>query len=93
MSLLFLGMTLSVIGKGMLGLAIIWVHVTMATERSIDEQVIKAFRRETILTVIALILIAIGYLLEVSAMGGFSSMIYCSGVECSAALSEALLSQ
>jgi len=93
MSLLFLGMTMSVIGKGMLGLAIIWVHVTMATERSIDEQVIKAFRRETYLTVAALMLIAVGYVLEVSAMGGFSTLITCSGVECSAALSGALLSQ
>jgi hypothetical protein len=93
MSLLFLGMTLSVIGKGMLGLAIIWVHVTMATERSIDELVVKAFRRETILTVIALCLIALGYILEVSALGGFTNLITCSGVECSAALSAALLSQ
>jgi hypothetical protein len=93
MSLLFLGMTLSVIGKGMLGLAIIWVHITMATERSIDEQVILAFRRETILTVLALFLIVVGYLLEVSAMGGFVNLITCSGVECSAALSGALLSQ
>ena len=86
-------MTLSVIGKGMLGLAIIWVHITMATERSIDEQVVKAFRRETLLTVIALFLIVVGYVLEVSAMGGFTNLITCNGVECSAALSAALLSQ
>jgi len=88
--MLFLGMTLSVIGKGMLGLAIIWVHVTMATERSIDEQVVRAFRRETYITIAALILIAAGYLLEVYGLGGFDALMFCEGVECAAMLGEAL---
>lgn len=88
--MLFLGMTLSVIGKGMLGLAIIWVHITMATERSIDAKVVKAFRRETFITVIALTLIAIGYFLEVSALGGFSALFNCSGAECAAMLGGAI---
>lgn len=87
--MLFLGMTLSVIGKGMLGLAIIWVHITMATERTIDEQVIKAFRRETIITIIALTLIAIGYFMEVNALGGFSALLFCEGAECAAAVGAA----
>lgn len=93
MSMLFVGMTLSVIGKGMLGLAIIWVHVTMATERSIDEQVVKAFRRETYITIAALLLITLGYILEVTAMGGFANMLNCTEAECAAALGAALLSQ
>lgn len=71
MSLLFWGMTLSVIGKGMLALGIIWVHITMATERTIDEEVIKAFRKETVITIIGFALILIGYFLEVKAVGGF----------------------
>ena len=87
--MLFLGMTLSVIGKGMLGLAIIWVHITMATERSIDEQVVKAFRRETYITIAALFLIALGYFLEVAGLGGFQSLMMCSGSECAAALGAA----
>jgi hypothetical protein len=90
MSLLFLGMTMSVIGKGMLGLAIIWVHITMATERTIDELVVKAFRRETIITVIALFLIGIGYFLEVYALGGFNALIACEGMECAAMLGGAI---
>jgi len=90
MSLLFLGMTMSVIGKGLLGLAVIWVHVTMATERSIDDKVIKAFRKETIITVIALFLIGTGYVLEVTALGGFSALFSCSGAECAAMLGGAL---
>jgi hypothetical protein len=90
MSLLFLGMTMSVIGKGMLGLAIIWVHITMATERTIDELVIKAFRRETIITVIALLLIGLGYFLEVYALGGFNALIACEGMECAAMVGGAI---
>lgn len=90
MSLLFLGMTMSVVGKGMLGLAIIWVHVTMATERSIDEEVVKAFRRETIITVIALLLIACGYFLEILALGGFEALWNCYGTECAGLVSGSL---
>lgn len=82
--MLFLGMTLSVIGKVMLGLAIIWVHVTMSTERSIDEEVVKAFRRETYITITALILIGAGYFLEVYGLGGFDALMYCEGAECAA---------
>jgi hypothetical protein len=93
MNFLFWGMTFSAIGKGMLGLAIIWVHVTMATERSIDEQVVKAFRRETYITIAAMMLIGIGYFMEVAALGGFGNLLTCSGSECAAALGSAILSQ
>lgn len=86
MNLLFWGMTFSVIGKGMLALGIIWVHITMATERSIDERVIKAFRKETIITILGFSLIFIGYILEISALGGFNNMMFCSGSECVAAV-------
>jgi len=86
MNLLFWGMTLSLLGKGLLALAIIWVHVTMATERKIDAEVIKAFRKETILTIIAFTMIFIGYLIEVQALGGFEGMLSCVGSECAAML-------
>lgn len=86
MNLLFWGMTLSVAGKGLLALGIIWVHVTMATERSIDEEVIKSFRKETIITMVGFTMIFIGYLLEVQALGGFSGMVTCKGPECAALL-------
>ena len=76
MNLLFWGLTLGVIGKGLLALGIIWVHITMATERSIDDEVVKAFRKETIITVIGFLLILVGYLIEIQAHGGFSGMMY-----------------
>lgn len=86
MNLLFWGMTLSVIGKGLLALGIIWVHITMATERKIDAQVIRAFRKETIITLFGFTLIVLGYIFEIYALGGFSDLILCEGAECAAVL-------
>ncbi len=86
MNLLLLGMTLSVVGKGLLALGIIWVHITMATERTIDAKVIKSFRTETIITIIGFTMIVIGYLIEVQALGGFAGMADCSGAACAAML-------
>lgn len=86
MSLLLWGMTLSVVGKGLLALGIIWVHITMATERSIDAEVIKSFRFEMIITIIGFLMIVAGYLIEVQALGGFGTMASCEGAECAAAL-------
>lgn len=85
MNLLFWGLTLSVIGKGMLALGIIWVHITMANERRIDAEVIKAFRKETVITIIGFALIVIGYLMEIY-FYGFTDMLTCSGAECAALL-------
>jgi len=79
------------VGKALLGLAIIWVHITMATERSIDEKVVRAFHRETFITVFALLLIVGGYIMEVTALGGFSFLMSCSGAECAASAMSALL--
>ncbi len=90
MSLLFWGMTLSVIGKGLLALGIIWVHITMATERTIDEEVIKAFRKETVITILGFSMILLGYVLEVMALGGFAALINCNDVECAAMVGSAL---
>ena len=62
----------------------------MATERTIDEQVVKAFHRETIITIIALFLIGTGYFLEIRGLGGFSALLSCEGAECAAMLGGAI---
>ena len=89
MSLLFLGMTLSVVGKGLLALGIIWVHITMATERSIDDLVVRSFKTEMYITILGFALIVLGYVLEVHALGGFSDLIFCESAECAAAIGAA----
>lgn len=83
-------MTMSVIGKGLLALGIIWVHITMATERSIDAKVVRSFRIELYITILGFVLILIGYFCEIYAFGGFSTFLNCEGAECAAALSAAL---
>lgn len=91
MNLLFIGMTLSVIGKGMLALGVVWVHVTMATERSIDDLVVRSFRTELYITILGFALIVTGYIIEISAFGGFDEFARCIGPECTAAALNTLL--
>lgn len=90
MDLLFIGMTLSVVGKGLLALGVVWVHVTMANERQIDDLVVRSFRTELYVTIFGFALILIGYIIEVTALGGFTSMATCIGTDCAATVIEAL---
>lgn len=90
MNLLFLGMTLSVVGKGLLALGVVWVHVVMATERRFDDLVIRSFRTELIVTIAGFALILAGYIIEVSALGLFSNAVECIDANCSASVLRAL---
>jgi hypothetical protein len=90
MNLLFIGMTLGVVGKALLALGVVWVHVAMANERTIDDLVVRSFRTELIITVIGFGLILAGYIIEVSALGGFHTMTTCTGEDCAAAIIQAL---
>lgn len=90
MDLLFIGMTLSVVGKGMIALGVVWVHVAMANERRIDDLVVRSFRTELFITLFGFALILIGYMLEVTALGGFQNMTSCVGPECTAAVIQSL---
>ncbi len=90
MNLLFVGMTLSVIGKGLLALGVVWVHVVMANERRFDALVLRSFRTELFVTVFGFALIVAGYICEVTALGGFTSLSTCVGPECTASIINAL---
>jgi hypothetical protein len=90
MDLLFIGMTLSLIGKGLLALGVVWVHVTMANERRIDDLVVRSFRTELYVTLLGFALILAGYILEVTALGGFTTMTTCVGANCAATVIQAL---
>jgi len=92
MNLLFVGMTLGVIGKCLLGLGVVWVHIKMANERSIDDLVVRSFRTELYVTMLGLVLIVVGYTMEVMFLGGFSFLTTCTGENCAASLGS-LLSQ
>lgn len=64
MIILIAGMTIGLIGKVMLGIAVIRVHMHLALERKVDSDVISAIKREKYVTAAAIILMVVGYILE-----------------------------
>lgn len=66
--MLISGITLGVIGKVLLGVSVILVHGKVAHEHRIDGAVIREMRRERNIAVLSIILIIIGYALEMVAL-------------------------
>ncbi len=91
MNLLLLGLTLGTVGKLILGIAVLRVHIRIFQEHSIDGVVLTAIRREHFITIFALLLITIGYFMEVFFYTGYSEFFSCTGTECGANTLPALL--
>jgi pilus assembly protein TadC len=91
MSILFWGLTIGTIGKVFVALCILRVHQIMAEEQKIDARVIRSFKTEKAFTAIGVVLIVIGYVLEIY-FYGLTPLLSCYGTECSQAAA-ALLSQ
>lgn len=89
MNLLFLGLTLGTIGKITLGLAVLRVHMRIFEERNIDWVVLKAIKNEHFLTMVSIVLILAGYVLEVMFYNGSTGLLNCTGDECAAAINAA----
>lgn len=64
MNLEFLGFTLDVIGKIMVAYTAIAVHHHVWKEHKIDKAVFAAMKNEQIIGIIGIVLIVIGYLLQ-----------------------------
>jgi len=86
MNLLFIGMTISLVGKCMIAFAVIMAHTELAHEHRVDARVIKSFHTEKIMTMIGILFIIAGYILEVYFFGGFSNFAFCSGESCAATI-------
>ena len=65
MNLLFWALTVGVIGKVMLAVGVLIAHAEIAHELRIDRQVLQSFRIERVLTISGLLLIILGYFMEV----------------------------
>lgn len=83
MNLLFWGLTIGVIGKMLLAIGILKVHYVMAQERRIDEQVVRSFHLEKIMTLVGVICILAGYILEI-AFYNSNNVLTCSLADCAA---------
>ena len=81
---------MSTIGKAMLAIGVIVVHVRMAKERRIDEEVLESFQTEFYITISGLVLIIAGYFLEMYALGAFGPILACHDQSCLALITAAL---
>jgi uncharacterized membrane protein YidH (DUF202 family) len=85
MNLLFWGLTIGVIGKIILGGAVLLVHLKIFKEQKIDRAVLRSIHREHILTILGILLIIVGYILEVAFYNGVD-LFRCQGADCAAQL-------
>lgn len=92
MNLLFWGLTVSMIGKVLLAAGVLIAHTELAHEMKVDNLVLKSFKLERILTAVGIILIVVGYIMEIYFYGFTTSMLTCAGNECEGAAA-VLLSQ
>ena len=60
-----LGFTLDVIGKIMVAFTTVMVHYRFRKEHKVDERIFRSMRREQVLAVIGIVLIIIGYFLQI----------------------------
>lgn len=87
MNLLLWGITIGTIGKLILGIAVLRVHVYILKEHKIDGVVLSALRREQYVTTFGLLLIVLGYLAEM--MFYNSGLPPCIGTECASLIQSA----
>jgi hypothetical protein len=89
MNLLLWGITLGTLGKLIVGIAVLRVHIRMFEEHSIDGVVLKAIKREHYLTILGLTFIVIGYIFEILFYQGSTQFFSCVGAECATAVQAA----
>ncbi|MDP6387696.1 MAG: hypothetical protein QGG63_00195 [Candidatus Pacebacteria bacterium] len=75
MDLLFWGMTLSITGEVLIGLAVLNVHRHIVKEHKIDEDVFCAIKREKRIALTGIVLMIAGYVMQMYANGYISQFI------------------
>ena len=76
MNILFWGLTIGMIGKVMLAAGVLIAHTELAHEKRIDAEVLQSFKLELWLTIFGLLLIVLGYGMEVY-FYGFTPLLTC----------------
>lgn len=93
MNLLLWGLTMGTVGKLVLGYAVLRVHVHILREHRIDNVVLIAIKREQLVTLIGLVLIVVGFFLEVYFYNFSTDLLSCTGENCAAMVAKLLSSQ
>ncbi len=65
MNLFIIGTTFDVVGKILIGIAVLLVHNHVIKEHKIDKEVLKHMRHEQLVGVIGILLIIIGYVFHI----------------------------
>ena len=65
MSLFNLGLTIDTLGKILLGITVLMVHWHVVKEHKIDVDVLSMMKKEQILGILGIVLIVIGYVLQI----------------------------
>lgn len=81
MNILFWGLTVGALGKVLVAIGILKVHQIMALEQRINDRVIHSFDFEKGLTILGVIFIFVGYLMELY-FYNLTPMLTCHGDEC-----------
>ncbi len=84
MNILFWGLTFGLLGKVLLAMGVLIAHGKLAREHRIDRKVIRTFRIEFIVTLIGLVLMLLGYAMEISFFHE-AELLSCDGAVCGAA--------
>ena len=85
MNILFWALTIGTLGKVTLGIAVLRVHMGILHEHKIDNVVLKSLKRERYVTSLGILLIIIGYVLEIT-FYGYTPLLTCGFEECGAAV-------
>jgi hypothetical protein len=93
MNLLLWGITFGTVGKLVLGIAVLRVHVWILREHKIDGVVLRSIKREQFVTLAGLLLIIIGFVFEVMFYGSATDFFSCADDECVATVTAAFFSQ
>lgn len=76
MDLLLIGMTLSMMGKVILGICVLSVHAKILKEHKIDGDVLSRMNHERYFAILGISFIIIGYLAEIASFGYFDFLAY-----------------
>lgn len=90
MNLLLLGLTVGTLGKLIVGIGVLRVHVHILHEHKIDAVVLKSLKIEQFVTLFGLALIVLGYILEVYFYTNATNLLTCTGEACAAAVGSVL---
>lgn len=64
MPLHHIGRTLTLVGDLLIIVMVLWVHHKLETDKRVDQRVLRSLRQEWLLALVGIVLLVVGYALE-----------------------------